>query len=139
MNALAVLALTIAAPDPQRGSLESAAAAFDNAQLHHDRALIERFLADDFQYVTRKGDLLGRREFVAATANPDEVLAPFIVRDHRVERLGSDGGVASGDATVRGTHAGVGFADRFRYADVFARRGGRWVVVYTQVTALPHS
>jgi hypothetical protein len=44
----------------QSGSLEVAAQAFDDAQLHHDRAAISGFLAPDFQYVTRKGLLLGR-------------------------------------------------------------------------------
>lgn len=134
---LALLAMAISTADPRAGSLAAAARAFDDAQMHHDRAVIDRFLAPDFRYVTRKGKLLGRRDFIAATSDANEVLAPFIVEDHRVEPLGADGGVASGEASVSGTRAGVAFSDRFRYADVFARRQGRWVVVYTQVTAAP--
>lgn len=130
-------ALASAALAAQLGSLQTAARAFDDAQLHHDRAAVDAFLAPDFQYVTRSGRLLGRDAFMAATAAPDETLQPFVVADHRVLSLGRDGGVASGDATVRGEQGGKAFADRFRFADVFARRGGRWVVVYTQVTALP--
>lgn len=123
--------------NPQRGSLQTAAKAFDDAQLHHDRALIDRFLAPDFQYVTRNGQLLRRDAFIANTTTPGEALRPFVVADHRVLPLGRDGGVASGDAIVRGALKGKAFVDRFRYSDVFARRRGRWVVVYTQVTALP--
>ena len=136
MTVLAALAAT-AALTAGAGSLDTAAQAFDDAQLHHDRAAIESFLAPDFQYVTRKGLLLGRDEFLNATAALAETLEPFVVIDHRVLPLGPAGGVATGDATVRGISADKPFADRFRYADVFARRGGRWVVVYTQVTALP--
>ena len=121
----------------QQGTLATAAQAFDDAKLHHDRSAIDAFLAPDFQYVTRKGRLLGRDAFLTATAATDETLQPFVVADHRVLPLGPDGGVASGDAIVRGEQGGKAFTDRFRYADVFARRGGRWVVVYTQVTALP--
>ncbi len=121
----------------QHGSLEAAAQAFDDAQLHHDHAIIDSFLAPDFQYVTGTGRLLGRDAFLANTTTPGETLQPFVVADHRVLPLGQDGGVASGDVIVRGESDGKAFAGRFRYSDVFARRGGRWSVVYTQVTALP--
>jgi ketosteroid isomerase-like protein len=121
----------------QAGSLEAAAQAFDAAQQNHDRETISRFLAPDFQYVTRKGLLLGRDAFITNTTDPKETLEPFVVSDHRVLQLGPDAGIASGDSIVRGTLDGKPFADRFRYADVFARRNGLWVVVYTQVTALP--
>jgi ketosteroid isomerase-like protein len=121
----------------QAGSLEAAAQAFDDAQQRRDRTAISGFLAPDFQYVTRKGLLLGREAFITNTSDPKETLEPFVVSEHRVLQLGPDAGIASGDAIVRGTSNGKAFADRFRYADVFARRNGRWVVVYTQVTALP--
>lgn len=133
-----VIALAAAAVfDAQRGAFQAAAKAFDDAQLHHDRRAIDRFLAPDFQYVTRAGRRLGREAFIANTTTAGETLQPFVVADHRVLALGANGGVASGDAIVRGTQNGAAFADRFRYVDVFARRGGRWLVVYTQVTALP--
>jgi hypothetical protein len=132
---LAVLASAVI--NAQSGSLEIAAQAFDDAQLHHDGAAISDFLAPDFQYVTRKGLLLGRDAFITATANHQETLEPFVVSDHRVLQLGPDAGIASGDAIIRGTLNGKAFTDRFRYADVFARRNGKWMVVYTQVTAPP--
>lgn len=136
--AAAVLVALAAAgvADPQRGSLATAAQAFDDAQLHHDRGRIDSFLAPDFQYVTRQGRRLDRRAFIANTTTPGEVLQPFAVSDHRVLPLGPAGGVASGDVIVRGTRDGAPFTDRFRYADVFARRRGRWLVVYTQVTGM---
>lgn len=121
--------------NPQFGSLEQAAQAFDDAQQNHDRAAIDAFLAPDFQYVTRKGQLLGRKEFIAATTSPGEVLQPFDVADHKVKHLGTDGGIASGLATVHGSQKGKAFVDSFRYADVFEKRKDRWVVVYTEVTA----
>ena len=135
---LYMLALSGVQAPVRCGSLAMAAKSFDDAQLHHDRRSIEALLAPDFQYVTRTGTLLGPREFADATADPTERLAPFVVRDHRVLALGADGGIASGDATVTGTHAGRPFEDRFRYSDVFARRKGCWSVTYTQVTALKH-
>ena len=118
----------------QTGTLEEASKSFDDAQLHHDRAAIESCLAPDFQYVTRRGKLLGPKDFIAATTTAGEKLDPFVIQDHRVLHLGENGGMASGDARVKGTQDGKPISDRFRYADIFERRAGRWMVVYTQVT-----
>src|SRR5215813_4392959 len=123
-----------AAAAMQTGTLEEASKSFDDAQLHHDRAAIESFLAPDFQYVTRKGKLLGRTEFVAATTTAGEKLDPFVIADHRVQHLGENGGLASGDARVKGTQDGKPISDRFRYVDIFERQNGRWMVVLSQVT-----
>jgi ketosteroid isomerase-like protein len=128
------LAALAVASAMQTGTLEQASQSFDDAQLHHDRAAISAFLAPDFQYITRKGKLLGRDEFITATTNANEKLDPFVVHDRRVLHLGPGGGIASGDAQVSGTENGKPISDRFRYADIFERRDGRWMVVYTQVT-----
>jgi hypothetical protein len=137
MIALAALLLAVAAPDAQRGTLAEAARAFDDAQFHHDRAALERFLAPDFLFVTGKGEALGRDGFIAGATTPGEVLEPFVIAHHRVEPQGADGGVVSGEGIERGTQDGKPFVSHFRYVDAFARRHGRWVVVYTQVTSLP--
>jgi hypothetical protein len=126
-----------ASPDPQTGSLAEASKAFDDAQFHHDGAAIDRFLSADFVFVTRSGQALGRSDFIAAVTTPGEVLEPFVIRDHRIRALGPGGGVVSGEGLVRGTQDGKSFSSHFRYADIFARRNGRWMVVYVQVTALP--
>ena len=128
------LAALAVASAMQTGTLEQASQSFDDAQLHHDRAAIEAFLAPDFQYITRKGKLLGRTDFIAATTTAGEKLDPFVIQDHRILHLGENGGMASGDARVKGTQDGKPIGDRFRYADIFERRNGRWMVVYTQVT-----
>jgi ketosteroid isomerase-like protein len=131
------LFLMAAAHDPQARTLAEASRAFDDAQFHHDRARLERFLAPDFVFVARSGEALKRGDFIAGATMPGEKLKPFVIRDHKIEPLGRDGGVVSGEGLIRGTRNGKRFASHFRYADVFARRNGRWVVVYIQVTALP--
>ncbi|PXA85295.1 hypothetical protein DMC47_37885 [Nostoc sp. 3335mG] len=133
MIALAALLLASA----QTGTLAQAAQAFDDAQQHHDRAVMEAMLAPDFVLITGKGVEADRDAFIKASSDPGETLEPFVITHHRVVPLGRDGGVASGEGIERGTQDGKPFVSHFRYADVFARRGGRWVVVYTQVTALP--
>jgi hypothetical protein len=133
MIALAALLLSAG----QAGTLAQAAQAFDDAQQHHDRVVLEAMLAPDFVLITGKGAEADRKAFITASTDPGEVLEPFVITHHRVVPLGADGGVASGEGIERGTQDGKPFVSHFRYADVFARRGGRWMVVYTQVTALP--
>jgi len=133
MIALVALALASA----QTGTLAQAAKAFDDAQQYHDRAVLEAMLAPDFVLITGKGAEADRNAFIKASTDPGEKLEPFVITHHRVVPLGADGGVASGEGIERGTQDGKPFVSHFRYADVFTRRGGKWVVVYTQVTALP--
>jgi hypothetical protein len=42
-----------------------------------------------------------------------------------------------GIATLRGTDGGQRYEVRLRFADVWAKREGRWQVVYTQVAKAP--
>jgi hypothetical protein len=135
---IAAMTLLLAAADPQAGTLAAASQAFDDAQFDHDRAALERFLAPDMVFVTSGGAALDRTGFIAGATTPGEVLEPFVTRDRRITPLGADGGVVSGEGIMRGTGAdGRHFSSHFRYADVFARRDGHWVVVYVQVTRLP--
>jgi ketosteroid isomerase-like protein len=132
---IALAALLLASV--QTCTLAQATQAFDDAQQHHDRAVLEAMLAPDFVLITGKGKEAGRDAFIAASTDPGERLEPTVITHHRVVPLGTGGGVASGEGLERGTQDGKPFVSHFRYADVFARRGGRWVVVYTQVTTLP--
>lgn len=135
MIVLAVLLL--AASVPQHETLAVAAQAFDDAQFHHDRATLDRMLAPDFLFVTRAGEA-DRNAFIAAMTTPGEVPEPFVITHRRILPLGTEGGVVSGEGLERGTQDGKPFVSHFRYSDVFARRDGHWVVVYTQVTGLPN-
>jgi ketosteroid isomerase-like protein len=130
--------LVAAAPASKRDSLAEASAAFDDAQVRQDGAAIGHMLAPDFIFVPRTGELLGRDDFIAGASSPDERIDKIEIRDRRIEPLGLDGGVVSGEGLIRGTRKGSPFASHFRYSDVFARRDGRWMVVYVQVTALPN-
>ena len=42
-----------------------------------------------------------------------------------------------GVATLRGTDGGKRYEVRLRFADIWAKRGGKWKVIYTQVASAP--
>lgn len=137
MLAFAALMLAGAAPADTEAAIRAASQAFDDAQLHGDRAALERFLAPDFVFVRGSGKVTDRREFIATFTDGTLKLEPFTITNRVFIGLGADAGIMAAEGTMRGTANGKPFVDHFRYADTFLRRDGRWRVVYVQVTPLP--
>lgn len=133
--AAAVLAMlappAFAAPLP--ADLDAAAKAYDAAQLTGDRAALERLLADDYVLVNSGGVTETKAQFVKDLTDPNVRQDPFVI-DKPLERVWADGAMLGGVTTLSGTDHGVRFHQRMRFADVWARRNGRWQVVYTQVS-----
>ncbi|HWI87523.1 MAG TPA: nuclear transport factor 2 family protein [Sphingomonas sp.] len=119
-------------------AVRAAAQAFDDAQLHGDRAVLERMLASDFLLVRGSGRIGGKSDFIAGFTDPKSHLEPFEISDRLFIRPSPDTAIVGGEAWVRGTENGKPFAQHFRYSDTFAKRNGQWVVVYAQVTPLPN-
>ena len=132
-----LLAGAAAAQGADNAEIRAAAQAFDDAQQHGDKAGLERMLAPDFLFVRGSGRVGDRRDFIAGFTAPNSRLEPFRIGDRLFLRIAPDVAVVGGEARIRGIEDGKPFAQHFRYSDTFARRGGRWVAVFTQVTALP--
>jgi ketosteroid isomerase-like protein len=141
MRALAVsllIAMPAAAQTPSdNAEVRAAAQAFDDAQLHGDRAVLERMLAPDYLLVRGSGRVGDKKDFIDGFTDPNAHLEPFEISDRLFIRPSPDTAIVGGEARVRGTDHGKPFKEHFRYSDTFARRNGQWVVVYTQVTPLP--
>jgi ketosteroid isomerase-like protein len=137
------LTLMIAAPaaaqqtPPDNAEIRAAAQAFDDAQLHGDRAVLERMLAPDYLLVHGSGRVGDKKDFIDGFTDPNAHLEPFDIRDRLFIRPSPDTAIVGGEAWVRGTDHGKPFKQHFRYSDTLARRNGQWMVVYTQVTPLP--
>jgi ketosteroid isomerase-like protein len=141
MRALAVsllIAMPAAAQTPSdNAEVRAAAQAFDDAQLHGDRAVLERMLAPDYLLVRGSGRVGDKKDFIDGFTDPNAHLEPFEISDRLFIRPSPDTAIVGGEARVRGTDHGKPFKEHFRYSDTFAHRNGQWVVVYTQVTPLP--
>ena len=123
-------------PRDRTGEIRAAAAAFDAAQLHRDRATLERFLASDFVFVRGAGVVADRDAFIASFTDPGTVLDPFTIVKPVFVPLGDRSGLVGGEVVLSGTEAGKRFSEHIRYADVFTWRDERWQVVYVQVTVM---
>lgn len=117
-------------------ALNAAVKAYDAAQLSGDRTMLERLLADDYLLVNSSGQTETRAQFIKDLTDPQFKQNPFAV-DQAVERIWADGAVMGGITTLSGTDHGSPFSARLRFADIWARRNGRWQVVYTQVSKAP--
>ena len=134
LGAIVALPATAPAADPHAGlpaDLRQAVADFDRAQLRSDGKELGRLLADDYVLYNSGGKVEGKADFIRDYARMK--LQPFRVEDETVRWWG-DGAVLAGVATLSGTDGGTPFSARLRFADIWARRDGRWQVVFTQAT-----
>ena len=130
---LALPCLLVASPAlgaPVPPALEAASRAFDRAQAAGDRGALERLLADDFVLVSGSGRAEGKAQYIRDLTDPEVREDPLKVLEP-TQSLWDGGAVLGGLVLLSGTDHGVRFSARIRFADVWARKGGRWQVVYS--------
>jgi len=122
--------------DDLPSDLAHAVEAYDAAQLHNDGAALGRLLADDYRLAGSSGKVETKAAFIADSTDPNFRLLPFTLRDP-VHIVWGDGAVLSAVVDNHWIDHGKPGGETMRFADIWAKRGGRWQVVYTQVTRLP--
>jgi hypothetical protein len=106
---------------------------YDEAQIHGDRAELQRLVADDYTLVNSSGRIQTKAELIADYTAPGYKIEPFEIMEP-VEKVWSDGAVMGGVVDLRGTDGGKPFAVKLRFADIWAKRNGKWQVIYTHVS-----
>jgi ketosteroid isomerase-like protein len=118
--------------------LAKAAHDYDDAQVKSDKAALERLLAPDYVLHNSAGQVQDKASFIADQVAPGYKLEPFVVEE-KVEKVMGDAAILGGVARAKGTSGGEPYDVRLRFIDVWAKRGGRWVVVFSQATRVPKS
>ncbi len=129
-----LLAAAVAAAIP--ADLAAAVHGYDQAQIRGNKAELERWLADDYLLVNSSGQIETKAQLIADYTAPGFKIEPFTI-EQPVEKVWGDGAVMGGIATLKGTDGGQRFELRLRFADIWAKRNGRWQVTYTQVAKAP--
>jgi hypothetical protein len=106
---------------------------YDHAQVNGNRAELERLLADDYTLVNSSGGVQDKAGLIADYTTPGYKIEPFEVLEP-VEKVWSDGAVMGGLVHLKGVSGGKPFAVTLRFADIWAKRNGRWQVVYCHVS-----
>ena len=123
-----------AAPLPD--DLAAAARAYDAAQVAGDAVQLDRLVDDAYLLVNSHGQVETKADLIRDYTTPGFRLDPFVV-EHPVQLLWADGAVLGGVVTLTGAEKGMRYAARLRFADVWAKRGGAWRVIYTQASQAP--
>ncbi|WP_395645051.1 nuclear transport factor 2 family protein [Terricaulis sp.] len=123
-----------AQPQSNRAEVMAASHEFDQAQMHKDRAALERFLAPDYRIVFSSGRVSDRAGFIENFLSPTLAISEIRVEEPYYTDLGRDAAIVGGIGIIRGTENGEAFEERFMFADTFVKRDGQWMVAYTQVT-----
>ena len=109
---------------------------YDEAQIHGDRAELQRLVADDYTLVNSSGRIQSKAELIADYTAPGYKIEPFEIMQP-VEKAWSDGAVMGGVVNLRGIDGGKPFSVTLRFADIWAKRNGKWQVIYTHVSKPP--
>lgn len=115
--------------------LTAAAVAYDVAQFKSSRPELERLLADD--YVLAGSDGRSHRKDEALSSAAASGADKTVVISQQIKRVWPNGAVLAGVVEASETIAGKRNTFRGRFADIWAKRKGRWQVVFTQIEKIP--
>jgi ketosteroid isomerase-like protein len=127
--AFATAALAANIPADLRKAVED----YDHAQVKADGAELKRLVADDYVLVNSSGRVQNKAELIADYLAPGYKIEPYEVLEP-VEKVWGDGAVMGGLVNLKGLSEGKPFAVTLRFADIWAKRNGKWQVVYTHVS-----
>jgi hypothetical protein len=111
---------------------------YDHAQVEGNRSELQRLVADDYTLLNSSGRIQTKAELIADYTTPGYKIEPFEVLEP-VEKVWSDGAVMGGLVHLKGVDGGKPFAVTLRFADIWAKRNGKWQVIYTHVSRPPAS
>lgn len=114
-------------------ALARAAQQYDQAQMTGDRPALERLVANDYILLNSRGKQEGKAELIEGFCHSGFHLQPYQVKEPFTKVLAGTV-ILGGLVELKGTEAGKPFTQQLRFADVWTKRQGRWVVVFTQTT-----
>ena len=113
--------------------LRKAVEDYDHAQVKADGLELKRLVADDYVLINSSGRVQNKAELIADYLAPDYKIEPFEVLEP-VEKVWNDGAVMGGLVHLKGISGGKPFTLTLRFADIWAKRNGKWQVIYTHVS-----
>jgi ketosteroid isomerase-like protein len=104
-----------------------------DAYLHHDYAVLDRVLADDYTYIDDDGFVLTKQQMVEAFKSDDDRITSYKRQDEKVSVFG-DTAIMTYRYQTEETYKGHEVGGDLRTTRIFAKRNGHWVMVGGQDT-----
>lgn len=130
---VAVAFATAAIADSIPADLRKAVEDYDHAQVKADAPELKRLVADDYLLVNSSGRVQNKAQLIADYLAPGYKIEPYEVLQP-VEKAWNGGAVMGGLVHLKGMSEGKPFAVSLRFADIWAKRNGKWQVIYTHVS-----
>jgi len=107
----------------------------NRAILSGDAAALDRMTADDYTFITLRGELRSKAEIVKGFRSGSFKYESRSISDLNI-RVYGDAAVVTGRSTQKGTENGKDYSGDYWFTRVYVKQGGRWVTVALQTTAI---
>ena len=109
----------------------------NQAILKGDAAAIERMTADDYTFITLKGELRTKAEIVKGFASGAFKYQFRTISDLNI-RVYGDTAVVTGRSVQKGVENGKDYSGDYWFTRVYVRQNGAWMAVALQTTLIQH-
>jgi hypothetical protein len=116
--------------------LAKAAYFYDDAQMSQNGKMMNAILADDYKLIGGSGSVEDKQHFIADVVDPKFKQLPITIEEP-LHIVWKDGAVLGGLVHNKWLQDGKPGSATMRFGDVWAKRDGKWRVVYTEVTRMP--
>lgn len=107
----------------------------NRAILSGDAATLERMTADDYTFITLRGELRTKAEIVKGFQSGLFKYESRTISDLNV-RVYGDTAVVTGRSTQKGTENGKDYSGDYRFTRVYIKQQGLWLTVALQTTPI---
>ena len=115
--------------------IEQLEEARNQAILKGDAAAIERMTADDYTFITLKGELRTKAEIVKGFASGAFKYQSRTISDLKI-RVYGDTAVVTGRSVQKGIENGEDYSGDYWFTRVYVKQNGAWMTVALQTTMI---
>jgi len=105
----------------------------NRAILQGDAAALGRMTADDYSFITLRGELRTKSEIVKGFESGSFKYESRQISDLKI-RVYGDTAVVTGRSTQKGRENGKDYSGDYRFTRVYVKQNGRWLTVALQTT-----
>ena len=105
------------------------------AILNGDAAALERMTADDYTFITLRGELRTKSEIVKGFQSGSFKYESRQISDLNIRAYGNTA-VVTGRSNQKGMENGKDYSGDYRFTRVYVRQNGRWLTIALQATVI---
>jgi|SRR5215468_2354620 len=107
----------------------------NQAIVHGDASALEQMTADDYTFITLRGELRTKAEIVKGFRSGSFKYDSREISDLKIRVYGNTA-VVTGRSTQKGRENGKDYNGDYRFTRVYVKQNGRWVTVALQATLI---